>query len=541
MDTLAPMIGKGGGWPAWATVAVLYLPAALFLASHVWTRAPGQATGFVHYDMPYYMANAREYLDGGTDGIRYALPFSADHDNKPIHFQPQIAVLALAWWATGADPGLLFSLFGVLFGLLCIRSCLKVLQEYSGVHPPPFWLSLAFMWGGGVLVAAGLATGLWQGSPPGELLQGAFRFDPMGGWWFLNLGRNLVFPFEAYYHFLFFTMVLMLLRRRHRTAFVLAALLGISHPFTGTATVLMLITWAALERWYMRSAELPRWFLPALAGLMALLVLHYGIILPMDTEHRVLMDQWRLAWTLKAVNFIPAYLLVALLAFARLRRPPLALSFLRNPTQRLLLVWVAVWFTLENHEFAMEPHQPLHFTRGHTWSALFLIGAPMLATGWQALCLRLGNVRAWALAIPAAALLFGDNVAWFGSQVRANLLGVSQAFILQEDERILFNALSGPLEGRPLLVTSDARISYLAMVYTPLRSYRSHNFNTPHARQRTEALEAFYAGSITDPLLRGDLLVVVDRRSDHQRVPTEGAPLFSAGYFDVYRRAPLPR
>ncbi len=95
-------------WKQWAFVALLYLPVALFYIAHysVPHQEPGLLpTGFIQYDQPYYMANARQYVDGSTDGLRYASPFSAQEDPDAIYFQPQTALLGWLWKITGADPG----------------------------------------------------------------------------------------------------------------------------------------------------------------------------------------------------------------------------------------------------------------------------------------------------------------------------------------------------------------------------------------------------------------------------------------------------
>ena len=95
-----------------------------------------------------------------------------------------------------------------------------------------------FFWGGGILSLAGLAAGLlvhrfgWGA---------ASAFDPFGGWWFLNFGRNLVYPNEAYYHGLFLLCLWLLIRRRFAATLAIAALMSLSHPFTGLAAALILM------------------------------------------------------------------------------------------------------------------------------------------------------------------------------------------------------------------------------------------------------------------------------------------------------------
>ena len=500
----------------WTVAALLMLPVVVLYASHFLTQGTGVwPTGFIQYDQAYYMANAREYQDGGTDGIRYALPFSSNYDNAPIHFQPQIALLGLLWHITGWDPGRLFVAFGLICGLLCVRVCLALLSHARESSERGAWLAVLFLWGGGLLMVFGMIYGIAeQGLGLASAWDGAFRFDPGGGWWFLNLGRNLVLPLEAYYHLLFFATIVLVLRQHYRTAFGVLVLLAVSHPFTGLGALLMLLAWSVAERWGMRSRAVPLWFPIGIALILALVLVQYMVLLPQDVEHRVLMEQWKLPWTEQAINFVPAYALVGLLALLRLRSAERFRTVLKAPLGRLLLIWAAVWFALENHELFMEAHQPLHFTRGYTWSALFLLGAPVLDElfAWSK---QRGKSSGRRIVITAVVVVFLlDNATWMGRQSQAlfNDTIPSQSFTLDQDRRDLFNALSSLGKSDPVLVAEDPDVAYLAMVYTPLRSYFSHHSNTPHAKERHEALAAFFDGRITDPILNGNLLVVVAGR-----------------------------
>ena len=531
-------------WRQWAFAALLYLPVALFYIAHysVPHQEPGLLpTGFIQYDQPYYMANARQYVDGSTDGLRYASPFSAQVDPDAIYFQPQTALLGWLWKITGADPGVLFVLFGVVFGLLCVRSCLRLLEHVLPSNTS--WRSLIavlFLWGGGLLFLVGYGYGLIQGEGIRIGFLGGFRFDPAGGWWFLNLGRNLIYPLEAYYHFLFFTMVLALLRKRFVLATVVAALLALSHPFTGVAALLMILVWAALERWYFRSRELPRWFPLALAATLALTLVYYGPVLMSEPEHKILMAQWKIAWTENAITFVPAYVLVGLLAFGRLRSPQRTIGFLRSPIHRLLAVWVITWFALENHEFAMTPVQPVHFTRGYTWSALFLIGVPFLSKGLTWLRERLGSAIAGA-AIGVFTLFFVlDNAVWMAIQTRTNAHAEGAGIHLTLDQRELFTWLAKNAPANSLLVANDPMNAYLALVYTPHRAYYSHNYNTPYARQRYPALGDYFNGRITDPLLKQPLLAVVYEGNGPFVFADRGERIYMSGSYAVYRMPAIP-
>ena len=59
----------------WLFCLALLTPVLLFYACHFCGRP--NPTGFIQYDMPYYMANAREYFDRGGFRLFYSNPFSS--------------------------------------------------------------------------------------------------------------------------------------------------------------------------------------------------------------------------------------------------------------------------------------------------------------------------------------------------------------------------------------------------------------------------------------------------------------------------------
>ena len=70
-----------------------------------------KATGFIAYDMAYYMANAREHFDSGRFALTYGNPFSPFKETPRIYFQPMTLILGFIWFVTGLDPGLIFVSF----------------------------------------------------------------------------------------------------------------------------------------------------------------------------------------------------------------------------------------------------------------------------------------------------------------------------------------------------------------------------------------------------------------------------------------------
>ncbi|HRH37534.1 MAG TPA: hypothetical protein PK760_04275, partial [Flavobacteriales bacterium] len=470
-------------WKEWGFCLALYSPVLVFYAAHFAAPvviADAIPTGFVQYDQPYYMACARQYVDGATNGLFYSSPFSAAEHPPNIYFQPQIALLGWLWSVFGRDPGMLFVLFGCVFGLLCVRTCLRVLDHL--LPDTGKWralIAILFLWGGGIFFLLGSGFGLLHGAGLSEAWETAFRFDPEGGWWFLNLGRNLVYPLEAYYHFFFFSIVLAALRKKFVVVVMLSALLAISQPFTGVATLLMLIAWTGIEALIAGKERVRPWVPFALIGVLALTLMYYMLFLPSDPEHRSLMEQWRLPWKEEGITIVGAYALVGALVLVRIRKAAALRSVLASSTQRLLLVQALVWFALENHDVFIAPVQPLHFTRGYTWSALFLLGAPTLLSALKSMHARPRTLVLRASMVIGLAVMLCDNATWLLVRANDNLHARGESVCLARDQQQLFAWLTREVPSGSLLVAQDPMTAYLALVYTPHRAFYSHHSNTP--------------------------------------------------------------
>lgn len=485
----------------WLASVALAAPAAVPYLVHYLSAGDHAATGFILPDMASYMAHAREYFDAG--GLTYGNPFSPSYETPSIYFQPWTLLLGVVWRLTELDPGLVFVGFGAVAAIVCTRIAISLYQRFSETRDIPGKLGLiAFLWGGGVLVLTGLAYNVITGQPE----QSVFRFDPGGGWWFLSFGRNFVFPTEAFFHVLFLGCVLAVLSGRFKLAWGVALLTAMSHPFTGVQLLLVLSTWACLEWFFIRSGEVPAPFLVGCFGLLVLTLGYYIGFLGRFPEHRELMQHWAQPWVYHAESFIPAYALVGGLAAWRLRRLESARNVLASPGNRLLLAWFAVSFALANHEFAIEPVQPLHFTRGYVWIPLFLLGAPLLVQQlgrlWSSRRLLLGP----ALALVIVGLFLADNAAWL-----ARLTRQPPGVYVTSEERELLTWLDQPRHEGAILLAERGELGYLATVHTPLRAWHSHPFNTPWSYTRlTEARAFFQEGTFLEDWRRDRVLVVYE-------------------------------
>ncbi len=538
-----------GAWPpqprpassAWLLAAALALPAALPYLAHL-ARAATQGllpTGFLVYDMAFYMATAREHFDDGGFRLLYGLPFSPAYSTPAIYFQPHTLLLGLAWRATGWDPGLVFVLFGAAAAVACARGAVALYREIAGLADRADRLGLlAFVWGGGLLALTGAVGAALRGDSAAlATFEALVSRDPWDGWWFLNLGRNLVFPTEALYHALFFGAVLGLLRRRWAMAALAALALVLTHPFTGVELMAILLAWLAVE-WRAAPGTVPPRFALACGAIVAVQLAYYGAFLRRFEEHRVVVQQYSLPWLLDDASLLPAYLPVAALAAWNFRTVAGARRFLGRPAHRLLVVWFLVALALAKHDLVLRPVMPLHFTRGYVWMPLFLMGAPAL-TGWLRRGLAPPTRAARRLAVVAVlALLLADNALWLGTYPWRPS-GWQQAIFLHPAERDVLAFLATQPPGSAVVAARTRKLGYLTTVYTPLRTWYAHHTGTPHAEARAAELGRFFATGQAPAGWRGRRVLVVALRED--AAPASGAwgtPVYANAGFAVFRREP---
>jgi hypothetical protein len=522
-----------GGWrqiailPWWAYLA-LSLPALIPISAAciVPIMAGEVPTGFVQLDMPYYMANAREHFDQGFQ-LTYGNPY-ASYVTPAIYSQPQTLLLALME-RTGLGPGLTFNIFGLAALLFATFVGVRFYNAYVGLETPAKKLGLVcFFWGGGLLIAAGVAKCVLTGQFHFGTLM---RFDRDNGWWMLNFGRNLVYPTEAYYHGIMLLSLLLLIRRRFVGSLAMAALLSWSHPFTGLSLALTLVCYSALELALRSRAVKPS----MLAGSSLIVLCHvayYLVFLNRFADHRALQNQWTLDWLYRPATFLPALALVGLFAALRMWRRAGLKQVMGNPQTRLVLVWFIVVFGLSQHNLIMKPMQPIHFTHGNDWIALFILGAPaLIALFERLLSIPAPRLRTFALALVLAVSML-DNSVWlignaFPSPIR-NWIALTQ------DQKSVLDWLSKNSAPPVMVVCPDPILSYLVSTYTSVRSWYGHPYNTPwYEQRRSEVNQAFEQERFLPEWSRMHVLYISDRRADW-RPPGHEVGLFQNDTFTVW-------
>jgi hypothetical protein len=501
--------------PPWWIPIVLSLPAFVpLLASILVARAKGLvATWFVTIDQPYYFADARQFFNHGFH-LLYANPYGG-YDAPRIYFQPHLFLLG-CFQQLGLDPGVTWVLFGAAGTLFAAFVAVRLYREVVGWHGTAEKIGLlCFFWGGGLLTLAGFG----YAAAIGKLnIDTVLHFDPgpARGWWRLDFGRNLIYgPTEAYYHAVFFLTILFLIWRRFGPAVFLAALLSLSHPFAGLECSLVVAAYLAGERVLGDESVKPA-HLVASGAVLCFHLWYYLFFLNQFADHRAMQGQWERqgiarGWFYPPSTFVPVLAIVGALAAVSLWRWPGFRKVVRNPGNRLFIVWFLVVFALTQHNLIMRPIQPIHFAGGYDWTALFLLGAPVLVS----LLNRLLEIRARPLQISAIAVFLvfflSDNIFWFAAFSRPH--AVSMDVVITPQQKEVLDWLGRTAAPPAIVVTGDRMLGYLVSTYTLIRSWEGHGNITPHAEERRlESKQAFEENMLL-PVWNGMHVFYIQRSS----------------------------
>ncbi len=445
------------------------------------------ATGLFHYELPYYVANGRAVLERGN-GLFYPNPFDPSPDSPAIYAHWLPGILGLAVSGFGVDPGslILWLTFAAALGFAAATQRLVVAclpRDYVN-SPVPF---LAVMWGGGALTIGSAITGWLAGDHTPDLL----ALDPGNGMWFLNWGRNALFPTEAVYHGLTACCWLAEIRQRRVAANAFLLLVATTHPWSGLELLLTINLWRSARLLIMRErASVIQ--LSASVLMFAVFLSYYKIWLPSFEQHAALQSVWELDWSLKWSSALAAWGFAAATAVFRLSTNP---SILRTTTVQFLLCALLVAGGLSLHDRLIKPVQPLHFTRGYVWLPLFLLGLPALLEAARGLWHR--SLMSRIAVSFLAALLIVDNMV-FGAVHSWRQYHQEDGFHLDVHDRALMAELHETYAAA-VVMTESGTLNYLLPAYANQRPWLGHQFNTPDFPQRYEVMQRCFTGDTVFP------------------------------------------
>ena len=486
--------------PDWRSVvphAVLaLLPIILGLYIPHFVRQPGEGTGFVVKDMPYYLAAGREVFERGN-GFAYPNPLDTDPNAPVIYCHWLIWLFGFGIKILHLDPALVFLAAGLTFGLVLSITTRLIVAEVWQQRRFQVLLFYLTMWGGGLICASQAAVNVVKGRDPLLLL---FRHDPADGWWFLNWGRNLSFPTETAYHALVAVAWLAALRGRWTLAAVMTALVAATHPWTGLELLVIMSAWWGLRLILKPGRESLKYV--GLTALTALCFLAYYLAyLETFPSHAALRDVWSLNWILGGKTIVVAYGSVFILAAMRLYRDRRGLSH----REYFLVVCFLAAAALALHDRAVPPVQPIHFTRGYVWTPLFLIALPLLGDGLVWLSRRWSR-PSFLLAVTVLTLLIvSDNLAFL---TREAMMPSGKFLTLTAAERRTLEWIDREnLTG--VVFCEDNDLCYLTATYTGLTPYHGHGFISPDDFPHRLQVTAWLDGTAEGPWIeRMDYLLM---------------------------------
>lgn len=488
-------------WPELLLVVIAIIPFQLLHLGPA-LRDDGAATGFILYDMPYYVANGREIFERGN-GLTYPNPYDPTDESPAIYFHWLLWIFGFCTVKLGIDPGALFAAAGVIGSLLMAGMTWLLIKS---ILPDERWrktLFLLTMWGGGVLCAAKLLMNVCTGQLPwNELL----AFDTHLGFWAFSWGRNSIYPTEAIYHFLAIAAWYFAFHRRYWRSILLAGLLAATHPWSGLEVLGTFTAFLGL-RALVRHTQ-PAWRVAVSATLMLCAFFAYNLwFLNLHESHRAVYDIWHINWSLEPLTLVFAYLPIGYFAFRAISahltrtvqiedsgddRTTDGAPSLLTEWQSFLLTCFACAFILATHDrFVAHAKQPLHFTRGFVWMPLCLLALPYLQR-WMSARPR-WNARPTLAATLLLLVACFDNTVFLSNTIQSFAVGNWDVQTMRTTQREVLDWLDQQrLQG--VLASSDELVGYLSATYTSVNPFAGHKFNTPDHANRKARMERWLSG-----------------------------------------------
>ncbi len=479
---------------------LVVLPFLAIPLAHL-ASAPESATGFFHEELPYYVANGRAAFERGN-GWLYPNPYDPDPAAPAIYFHWLLWGIGKLVTSLGLDPGQLIIALTLVMAPVFSLMTWKLVACLTRDHRWQLPNFVMAMTGGGLLVLGAIVVSGTSALKSGDTL---LAFDPGRGLWFLNWGRNALFPTEAIYHCLVIGCWMAEIRGQSWRSLFWCGLLATTHPWSGLELLLTVCTWRLLLWITDRRLSIAVQLCLA-AGMLAIFLAYYRWWLPQFDHHARLQHVWELDWSLSTRSAVLAYGLVLTAVAARL---VLGTAWTRG--DRFLMVALMVATGLVFHDRFIKPVQPLHFTRGYLWMPLFLLGLPAYESLWAWLQQR----RLQLAVMPLLLLCFAtDNLvfSWVhtGWQYR-----LERGYRLTAGDRALLDHL-GKHHAGSVVLTEAELLNYLMPAYAPVRPWMGHPFNTPDFQTRKDHMQQLSRGDLSlDSELFADIDVIALRRNSY--------------------------
>ena len=494
-------------------------------------------TWFYHGESWYYMSNARQYSDFNFQSLFYGNPFSYLKNPENVYFQFQTILNGIMFHISKLNPGAIWTGFGLVCGIIYINISQRFFLKIGIGKSTLLIFTILFFWGGGVHSLAGFFhETIISGGSVIDGIKAFEKFDIADGWWMHSIGRNFILPNYTYYHLLVIIGLYFLVQKKYSKLNILLFILSFSHPFVGAQFISSVLCWQLFEKFYLKKEHIK---LNAILGTSIILCLHlayYFVFLRTSTEHALQEVQWSVTydtlyknWAYQAKNFIPSYLLVWAVFFISIRTPERFFNLMKDPLNRFLLIFGIINFVLANHEFAIKPIQPIHFTQGFVWFPFLLLGRREITLFIE----KLFSMKKLSFIGIVFFIIFFtfDNITWMGKRIGQAYKGVAQTEIFySKKQKEVVDFINSKYKEPVLSFVPTQRFGIMLTVYTPLRVLASHNNVTPEFHKRFKIQESILnTGIVPEPYNENETIIITKNQLDRNRL------IFSNDKYYVYQ------
>ena len=332
--------------------------------------------------------------------------------------------------------------------------------------------------------------------------------------------------------------LLFIVQRMNKSLITLCFILSFSHPFVGAQFIFSVVVWCIFERYYLSSRDTKVFSTLAFVIVLAVHVLYYFKFLAISSEHVAQEAQWSVSyeslyknWAMRAINFIPSYILAFGLFFYQIRSPEKFLQFFKNHTNRFLAIFGVINFVLANHEFAMKPIQPIHFTHGMVWFPFVLLGRQTLIDCFDKINSK--NTLMSLGVISLIGLFVSDNLLWMAKRGYQTHVGKSQTELpLTRDHQSAIDFINKNLPGNNLFFVQDLTLGFHLAVYTSNRVFASHNIITPHSQKRKEMQNILFNEGVVPAEVTENTMYIL--KSLPLKGVSIGKSIFKSGSYELF-------
>lgn len=470
---------------AWCLVAVLP-----FILLHLFLYFQNSSyTGFIQGDQPYYVANGRAIFERGN-GIGYPNPYDYRTSAPVIYYHWLPWLFGLGTAVLMFDPGVFYLLIGFIASIVGSRLLFQLIQVRVGNSAITPYLLVLFSWGSGIMVYYAFLANLFShlGTPSAWLYFDPLQYEPYGGWWFLDWGRNNLYATEAIYHTLVLWCWLCIVKNRYVRALLPMLLIATTHPWTAVELFAMVGAWIVVGVISRKRSDIqiPISFIVTAAIIVLGFAWYYYVYLPAFPEHYNLIRNWYFPWLLPMKAFILSHFWVLILAILFLWKVK---DKWHNQTIFYLTCAVAA-FLLAKHDLFIQPLQPLHFTRGYTWIAIALLGVPYTSRWIESIKEKISLPTFYTFALITLLFVSVDTFTFLGTKPEKEMI------TLDHNGRHLFNVMQDKkIEG--VFVSQDSTLSFLSATYTQVKPLLGQVHLTPQFYEKLEEIRGLYSnGSV---------------------------------------------